>query len=450
MHDVKTQKRHAETASQASGHTIVPVRAAAFGPALWATSFRLENGLTIVLAPDHRAPIFAYQTWFRVGSKHEDPNLTGVAHLFEHLMFKGTTRYATGVFDREMGRRGAQTNAATWVDWTYYTQALAARGDNLETVIAFESDRMVNLVIDEATFRSELEVVKNERRMAVEDAVGGALSEALMALAFDEHPYRWPTIGSMAHLEAATVNDLRAFYRSYYAPNNATVVLVGDLDPVQTLVALARAYGPLQPQPVDHGHRVPDATQQEARAQTIRRPVLTPQVVMGFRAPPQGTPEHDALEMLTDVLTEGDTGRLHHRLVTTDRLASDISGYLTPFAEHGLFELHMNVAPDTDPARAVAVVHEELARIAEGITAQELDKARNGLTLGLYDSLKDVEGMAEALGHAQTNTDDFSQAFAAPAAYAACGEAELRQVAATYLQPHHASVVTAMPSEEQP
>ncbi|MEK7703326.1 MAG: insulinase family protein, partial [Myxococcota bacterium] len=140
---------------------------------LLAARFALANGLTIVLMVDRRAPVFAYQTWFRVGSRHEDPERTGLAHLFEHLMFKGTRTHPTGTFDREMERRGTQTNAATWVDWTFYTQSLAARGDNLETLAGFEADRMRNLVLDEKTFRSELEVVKNERRMSVEDSIGG-------------------------------------------------------------------------------------------------------------------------------------------------------------------------------------------------------------------------------------------------------------------------------------
>ena len=438
----------AQAASQNSGFSLRPVHEARFGPVLGARSFVLDNGLTIVLAEDHRAPIFAYQTWFRVGSKDEDPNLTGIAHLFEHLMFKGTTRFASGTFDDEMGRRGAQTNAATWVDWTYYTQALAARGDNLEAVLTFESDRMVNLVLDTDTFKSELEVVKNERRMSVDDAVSGAMSEALMAQSFTKHPYRWPTIGSMAHLEAATLDDLRAFYRAYYAPNNATVVLVGDLEPVATLAEVARAYGPLAAQPMPTRQNTPEPRQTEARQKVLKRQVLSPQVVMGFHGPAQGTPDHYAMEMLTDILTEGDTGRLHRRLVTEERLASEISGFLTPFAEPGLFELHMNLNRDADPHRAVAIVHEELGRVPLGLSQEEMDKARYGLELSVYDGLKDVEGMAEALGHAQTNTQDFRAAFEAPGHYAATGAERLIACSQQYLRPDNVSVVMALPGKE--
>lgn len=449
MHDAASHHRLALAAARATGHAVTPVAVAGFGPVLWAMSFTLDNGLTLVLAPDRRAPIFAYQSWFKVGSKDEEPNLTGVAHLFEHLMFKGTSTHPTGTFDQEMGRRGAQTNAATWVDWTYYTQALAARGDNLATLIAFESDRMVNLVVDEASFRSELEVVKNERRMAVDDAVGGALGEALMAQAFRAHPYRWPTIGSMAHLQAATVADLRAFYKSYYAPNNACVVVVGDIDAEATLTALARAYGPLQAQAVTRTTKPAEPPQTAPRRQTLHRPVLTPQVVMGWHGPAQGTADHYAMDMLAEVLAEGDTGRLHHRLVTQLRLASDISAFLTPFAEPGLFELHINVAADVGPDQVVAIVLEEMARLPQGLTDQEMSKARFGLELSLYDGLKDVEGFAEALGHAQTNTGDFRAAFAAAAGYAGCTPQHLLACAGRYLRADAVSVVVAMPSEDE-
>jgi zinc protease len=438
----------ARLASQASGHLIVPKGTHTFAEGHPIARFTLDNGLVVVLAIDPRAPIFCYQTWFRVGSKNEDPNLTGIAHLFEHLMFKGTTTYESGVFDREMGRRGGQTNAATWVDWTYYTQALAARADNLQAVIDFESDRMVNLIVDDATFKSELEVVKNERRMAVDDSIGGSLSEALMALSFKEHPYRWPTIGSMAHLEATSVNDLRAFYRANYAPNNAVVVITGDLDPVDALTRVARAYGKLSSQAKRPYRPEPEPTQTEERQAIIRRQVLSPQMVMGFAVPPEGHPDHYALEMLTDILTEGDTGRLHRRLVTQERSATDVSGFITPWSEPGLLELHIQLTPQADPTRAVACVHEELRAVSESIEPHELNKARYGLTLAVYDGLKDVEGLAEALGHSETNLGDFKHAFDAPERYAQVRPEDLMRVARDYLSPHQANLVTALPLDE--
>ena len=442
-----------QAATQASRDAGVALRCTgqhAFGAHLQAGRFELQNGLTLLLVPDMRAPIFAYQTWFRVGSKDEDPQRTGLAHLFEHLMFKGTHKHASGTFDREMERRGAQTNAATWVDWTYYQEALAVQGDNLATVIDFETDRMTNLVLDTATFTSELEVVKNERRMSVEDSVGGALSEELFALTFKEHAYRWPTIGSMAHLESASMADLEAFYRAHYAPNNATVVLVGALDPVPTLVQLARAYGPLQRQATRPRPTVVEPAQQAARHKEISRALVAPQLVVGYRAPAQGAPGYAALEMLAEMLVSGDTARLYQRLVTEKQLVTDISGFLAPFAEPGLFEFHATLRPGIDPQAVLSALQSELDAVAGSVTAGEINKAAQGLELGLLDSLKDVEGCAEALGHHQTNAHDFSRAFTQLEAYTGITAETLGQVAHSTFTPNGRSTVLALPSGEAP
>ncbi len=224
---------------------------------------------------------------------------------------------------------------------------------------------------------------------------------------------------------------------------------MGDLEPVATLTALCRAYGPLKAQPVPARSDIVEPEQTASRKEVLKRAVLSPQVVMGFHGPAQGTADHYALEMLTDILTEGDTGRLHRRLVTQERLASEVSGFLTPFAAPGLFELHINLNRDADPERAVAIVHEELARVQNGISDQELNKARYGLELGVYDSLKDVEGLAEALGHAQTNTGDFRAAFEAPERYQTIGAQQLLDCCARYLRPNNVSVVMALPDKDE-
>lgn len=440
--------RAAADASLAAGHPIALQQSHAFDDGRGAGRFTLANGLSIILLPDERAPVFAYQTWFKVGSRNEDPHRTGLAHLFEHLMFKGTKTHATGTFDREMEQRGAQTNAATWVDWTYYTEALASRGDNLATVIDFESDRMVNLVLDEDTFRSELEVVKNERRMSVDDSVGGMLSEQLMSLAYQAHPYRWPTIGSMSHLEEATLTDLERFYRAYYAPNNATVVIVGSFELTDTLTRLAKAYGPLASQPVRHAALPQEPVQSEGRQLTLHRPMLAPQLVIGYHAPAQDTPAFAALEILCDTLVEGDTARLYERLVTVEKIATEVSGYVLPFADPGLFELHIMAHPDADPAHIIRVVQEELDHLSEGISPAERDKASNGLELGIYETLRDVEGCAEAIGHHATTEGDFTRAFTQAERYQAVTDADLRTVAQHVLRRSNRSVVLALPPED--
>ena len=422
----------------------------AHGAVFSAARFVLPNGLTCILLPDNRAPIFAYQTWFRVGSKHEDPKRTGMAHLFEHLMFKGTRTYPTGTFDAEMEARGAQTNAATWVDWTYYTQSLAARGDNLDTVVAFEADRMVNLTLDDTTFRSELEVVKNERRLSVEDSVVGTMSEHLMSLCYQQHPYRWPTLGSMAHLQAASIADLRAFYETYYAPNNAAVVLVGDIDLTSALTLLARAYGSLAKQPLHRPALCSEPIQKAARWAQARCPVMAPQLLIGYRAPAQTDPRYAVVEVLAEILAAGDTARLYQALVTEQKLCSEIQSSVTPFCEPGVFEIYAAARDGVDVQSVVEAIDAEFARLQDGLHSFEMEKAKCGLELAQLEALKDVEGCAEALGHFETNEGDFAKPFRLLDAYQAVTPQQVLALACDMFVPERRSVVVAQPQPVEP
>ena len=444
LHESHALERAARDASRAAGSRIELTGAHRFTAVVSAARFRLENGLTIVYAPDFRAPVFAYQTWYKVGSKHEHPERTGLAHLFEHLMFKGTVHHAPGDFDREMERRGTQTNAATWVDWTYYHEALAARGDNFETVVDFEVDRMQNLVLDAATFASELEVVKNERRMAVDDSIQGSLTERLYALAFAVHPYRWPTIGSMEHLTAATLDELTGFYRTHYAPNNAVLVVSGALELVPTLTTLARRYGPVPPQPLPAAALPLEPEQTAPREAKLTKPVVAPQLCIGFRAPAQIDPDFTALQMLGEMLVEGDNARLYRRLVTEAKLAATVDGALMPFADPGLYELFVTARSDIDPRTILTALQRELDELAAGLLPEEIDKARHGLELGFYEGFKSAAGIAEALGHYEANYGDFALAFRGQERIERVTSADLTRVARHVFRADHRSVVYAV------
>jgi zinc protease len=435
----------ARTASRDVGTAVTLAGDFRYNADLMAARFRLANGLTILLLPDPRAQIFAYQTWFKVGSKHEDPNATGMAHFLEHLMFKGTARHPTGELDREMERRGSQTNAATWVDWTYYHEALATHADNLETVVDFEADRMTGLLIDLKTFESELEVVKNERRQSVDNSPGGALSESLYAAAFTAHGYRWPTIGTMAHLEVMSRDGIERFYRTYYAPNNATVVVAGAIDLTETLTLLARGYARLTPQPVPPKPDVREPPQTASRDVSIAKPVVAPIIAAAFHSPAQPERDFAVLELLSEVLVVGDNARLYRRLVTQEELASDVVGVLVPFAEPGLYEIVVNGRPEVKPADIVHAVQEELDALGGGLNDAEVRKARNGLELGLYDGLKDAEGIAEALGHYETNYGDFSMAFTGMDRWSTVDAASLARVAREVFRSTNRTVGLVLP-----
>jgi zinc protease len=304
---------------------------------------------------------------------------------------------------------------------------------------------MVNPVLDQETFQSELEVVKNERRMTVEDSVIGELSERLYATAFAQHPYRWPTIGTMEHLEVATRAELERFYRTFYAPNNATVVVAGDIDFGDTLAMVAGAYGSLPAQALPAPARVVEPRQEQERMVTLQRPVMAPQIVLGFHAPAQLDPDYAVTEMLGEVLVVGDNARLYRRLVTEEALATDVIGYLAPFAEPGLYELLVTARPGVDPQRVIDVAQEELDRLVAGLSSAEVNKARNGLELFVHDSLKDAEGCAEALGHFESNYGDFCLAFTGQERWARVTDADLARVAAEVFRASNRTAVVAVP-----
>ncbi|HEY0191466.1 MAG TPA: pitrilysin family protein, partial [Kofleriaceae bacterium] len=241
------------------------------GRGITARRYRLANGLGLVTAIDRSAPIVALQTWYRVGSRHERPGATGMAHLFEHLMFGQTQKLAPGEFDRLVEVTGGESNAATWVDWTYYRLSLPAR--DLELGVRLESERMQLLVLEPVPVEAERDVVTNERRERVEDDVDGWLDEQLMAHAFTEHPYRWPTIGWMEDIRALALPEIRAFYRTWYAPNNATLICVGDFDEQQLLGLVADHYGHIPPA------ELPVTTAPAEPAQTRERVVRAPKPI---------------------------------------------------------------------------------------------------------------------------------------------------------------------------
>lgn len=443
--DEKAMERVAADAARAAGTGIKLTGFVRYNAQLAASRFQLENGLTIVLLPDERAPVFAYQTWYRVGSKDENPDRTGLAHLFEHLMFKGTARHPVGELDREFESRGSQTNAATWVDWTYYTCALAARPGNLATVVDFESDRMRGLTLTQDVFASELDVVKNERRMSVDDSVMGRISETLFATSFTQHSYRWPTIGHLAHLETMELAHARTFYDTYYAPNNATVVVVGALEPVETISTLAKAYGPIPASKLPARHNLTEPEQTEARNARLSLPAVSSHVAIGYRAPAQGDAMHAALEIASEALLTGDNARLYKRLVTEEELATEVDGFLSPFAEPGIYEVLLTLRPGVDPQRAIDIVQEELSRVGEGITDSEWRKAQNGLTLAALDSLKDAEGLAEQLGHHETNSRAFGKTFDAVRRWENVERSAIASAAKTVFDPRRRTVVINQP-----
>lgn len=405
----------------------------AFGPSLRVLRYRLDNGLTMLVLRDPSAPIVSYHTWFRVGSRHERPGKTGQAHLLEHLMFIETKSLAEGEFDRLLEAQGGESNAATWTDWTYYYENLPASSWKL--AVQLEAGRMNGLVLAPKRVASEKEVVESERRDRVEDDVDGAVSEKLYASVFGRnHPYGWPTIGWMRDIEAFTPADCRRFYRAHYAPNHATIVVAGDVDPDDVVRTIAAEYGHFRASPAPSAPALEVPRSRKGRVLDMRWPTPTEKLAIGWVAPAFAERDHAVLTVLTHVLASGRSARLHVDLVRDREIASEVRMSLAPFREASLVDAWVSLREGHTAESALKAIDRQLARLAkEAVPSAELDKVKNGLELAFLGGLETVPGKAEQIGFSETVVGDPGHAFVRLEEYRSVTAEDLRRVATSVL-----------------
>lgn len=415
-----------------------------FGPALKIERFSLNNGLSVLLVEDHAAPVVAYHVWFRVGSRHERQGKTGLAHLFEHLMFNEVEGLPAGEFDRKMEEAGAESNASTWLDWTQYNEAIPK--DQLSLVIELEALRMSRLVLREPQVASEKEVVANERRYRVDDDVEGAVNELLWKTAFQTHAYHWPTIGWMSDIEGFTVEDCVDFYRTYYSPNNATVVVVGDVSEAQLLRELSTAYGEIPPAELPLEDVRPEPPQVDERRVEVTQPTTTQKLVVGYKSPGIGDFDHPALSLLSEVLFGGRASRVYKRLIRDLELCSEVRAFLGPFRDPGLFEIFASARGEHTAEEILTVIDEEMAKVREAPpTADEIDRARARLELGLVAGLETADGKASTIGFYETVLGDPGASFSRLEGMARINASDLLRAARRYLVESGRSLVLVRP-----
>lgn len=435
--------RGARTTSQ----RIRSLGAAPFAGSLVLHRFELGNGLQVRIVPDHSAPVLSYHTWFRVGSRHEVPGKTGLAHLFEHLMFNETERIPYGEFDRLIEAAGGETNASTWTDFTQYHAELPAV--ELPMIVDLEAQRMSELLLREPQVASEKEVVANERRSRVEDDVEGTAAELLYATAFTQHSYRFPTIGLMEDIEAFSTEDCEGFYRTYYAPNNAVLVIVGDVELEPTLALICDHYGKLTAATLPAEQTVPEPAQDAERVATLERETPAAKLVLGYRGPAVADPDHVVLSLVGDLLCGGRGSRLYRRLLREKELVSDLSASVTPFAHPGLFELWFSLRSGAEVDEVLAEVDAALAAlVSEPPSPAELARTANRYELGLLQSLETASGKADQIGFHEAILGDASMLFKRLEAYRTVTAAQVTEVAQRYLQPQRRTRVVVLPSGE--
>lgn len=404
----------------------------------------LPNGLTVLLHEDHSVPLISYQTWFRVGSKHEEPGYTGIAHLFEHMMFQGAKRYTGEQFDRILQANGAVNNAFTSHDYTGYYENLPS--DKLELVIDMESDRMENLRITPENLKSEREVVKEERRFRVDNNPMGVLREGVFGTAFRVHPYRWPVIGHMTDLDNITLEKANEFYKTYYSPNNAVIVVAGDFDSQKALRLIQKYYGHMKAARIPEKSMPTEPAQSAPRSQFISKDVQNVTFTMAYHTPKAGTDEAYALDLLANIMGYGDSSRLHQRLVYKEQLATSATAYNLTLQDSGLFHIHVSLKPDSNFERAQRAVLGEMWRPRNLLVSEkELQKAKNQVMKSYVDALKTVHGKASALAINETLNGDYEQLFRDLDRYNQVTAERIRKAAFEYLSPDRLTLVVLRP-----
>jgi zinc protease len=358
------------------------------------SQFTLANGLNVILREDHRVPIVTVNTWFRVGSARERPGRTGFAHLFEHLMFMGSGHVKPGQFDQWLEATGGENNASTGSDRTNYW--INVPSNAIDLALFLESDRL-GYLLDAMTPKSvdaQRDVVKNERRQSIENRPYGMADVVLGEMLFPEgHPYHWPVIGYMPDLTAASYQDVVDFFKRYYTPSNASLVVAGDIDPARTRAAVEKWYSDVKPGPLVGSMPIPAVQLDGVQKKTITDRVELPRMYLAWITPRHFEPGDAALDVVAAVLTEGKNSRLYKRLVYDMQIAQDVNAYQSSAELASNFQIVATPQPGHTIAEVQKVIDEELRKLQqEDPTAREVERALNQIEASFYNRMERIGG----------------------------------------------------------
>ena len=414
-------------------------------PRLDYTMTTLDNGLKVVFLEDHSTPIVHLQIWYHVGSKNERPGRTGFAHFFEHMMFKGSKNVEPEGHPSYVSSVGGQSNAYTNEDATVFWETVPAQ--YLPLVLWLEADRMASLKIDEHAFKNEREVVKEERRMRIENQPYGRLQEIIADQAFTVHPYKHPVIGSMKDLDAASVEDVRGFWQTYYVPNNATAVLVGDFDSKEALQLVTQYLGrvPKSGKPVPRDIPKEPLQTREKRV-TLKDEWPLPAVIVAHHITFDGDPDSYPLHIASKILSDGQSSRIYRKLVYEKQIALAAFGGGNIIEDPNLFFAVAIVQPGHTTEEAATALIEELDRLRnEPVSDAELQQAKNQFARDYILSRETDQQKAEVLGHAAVIHNDLRTADGEFDIFQSTTAAEVQRVAKTYFTPENRLVLTILP-----
>lgn len=399
----------------------------------------LENGLKVHLLEDHHTPVVAFQVWVNAGSADES-FYTGIAHLFEHMMFKGSKNVGEEVHAQLITERGGMINAYTSRDVTVYHEDVTR--ESLPLVIDLEAERFANLVVSKEILESERQVVIEERRLRTEDSPDGLAFETLAALVWQAHPYRWPTIGWRSNIEQVGVEECRAFFDTYYAANNLSIVVVGDFDSRETLARIRRRFGKLEPAPSIPRNTTAVVPQRGERRAEVYFDLNTPILMAGWQAPATGHPDGEALDVASMILSEGRTSRLYRSLVyEREKALYAVGGYME-LNRAGLFYAQAAARPGVSLAEVEALFMGEIDAVAKaGVSEEEVARARQQMEVGLVNGLGRNHALAARIGREMVAYGRVRPLEERIRAIRSVTAADVQRVVRTYLKPEARTVV---------
>ncbi|MCE9788989.1 M16 family metallopeptidase [Shewanella chilikensis] len=410
-------------------------------------SFTLNNGMKIMVLEDSSIPNANMYLFWKVGSRNEVPGITGISHFFEHMMFNGSKKYGPKMFDRTMEAAGGANNAYTTENVTVYTDWFPSNA--LETIFDLEADRIAALDINAEMVESERGVVASERTTGLENSNWRTLQEEVKGVAFRAHPYSWSVIGHESDIAAWTLEDLVQYHKTYYAPNNAVVVIAGDVKLAEVKRLAQRYFGPIPAQEPPKAVKTVEPLQKgERRVFVKKESVSTPNIMLAYHVPATTNKDYYALDLLTSILSEGNSSRLYKALVD-QQLAIAAETYMPMSFDPNLLYILGVAAPGISATTLEQALIEEVNRIArDGVKAEELEKAKNIKLMDFYRSMETINGKANTLGTYELYFGSFDKLFQAPDAYNQVTVADIQRVAETYLRRANRTVGVLAAQEE--
>ena len=411
-------------------------------------SFTLKNGMKVLVLEDNSIPNANSYLFWKVGSRNEVPGITGISHFFEHMMFNGAKKYGPKMFDRTMEAAGGANNAYTTEDITVYTNWFPASA--LETIFDLEADRIAHLDINAKMVESERGVVASERTTGLENSNFQVVHEQLKGIAFQAHPYRWSVIGHESDIQAWTLQDLKQYHKTYYAPNNGVLVVTGAVTRAEVKKLASQYMEPIPAQPEPAKVRTVEPVQVgERRTYVQKASVTSPTILLGYHTPASSHADYYALDMLASILAQGESSRLFKALVDKE-IALEVYAEQPQSFDPNLFYVYANGSSGVSAAQLEKALIQEINQIAKaGVTAQELDKVRNFKLMEFYRQMETINGKANMLGTYELYFGSYKRLFQAPDFYNKVTAADIQRVAQTYLKKSNRSVAVLDAKEDK-